>query len=244
MKRIFFLLAVFSIAGGVSAQTVEELVAKNIQARGGMEHIRAVKSARMTAKFYGGGIEAAYVQENRRPDSVREEFTFQRLTQIQAYDGKVGWQIQPFGGRMDPELLGEDDLRGMQQDAEFDGPLVDYQEEGNKVEYLGREDVDGSDAFKIKVTQKNGDIRLIYLDVDAYLEVKEEIQRFVRGAVHESEILLGSYKPIAGVMYPFLIEFGAKGSQNKQKLAVEKIEINMMLDDSRFAPPATLRPAK
>jgi hypothetical protein len=244
MKRILLLLAVLSIAGGVSAQTVEELIAKNIQARGGMDRIRAIKTTRMTAKFYGGGIEAQYVQENKRSDSVREELLFQRLTGIQAYDGKVGWQIQPFGGRMDPELLGEDDLRGMKQDGEFDGPLVDYQEKGSKVEYFGREDVDGSDAFKIKVTQKNGDIRMIYLDVDAYLEVKEEIQRFVRGAVHESEVLMGSYKPVAGVMYPFLIESGAKGSQDKQKLAIEKIEVNIPLDDSRFAPPASLRPAK
>lgn len=244
MKRITLLLIALLACGTASAQTVEELIAKNIQAHGGLDHMKAVKTVRMTGKFYVGGFEAGYLQENKRPSLVREDLVFQRLTATQAYDGKVGWQIQPFSGRMDPELLGEDDLRGMEQDADIDGPLVDYVEKGNKVEYLGREDVDGSDAFKIKVIKKNGDIRFFYLDTGAYLEIKIETQRIVRGALRETKTLLGSYKEVSGVMFPFLIESGPKGTQEHQKLAVEKIEVNVPVDDSRFAVPASLRPAK
>jgi hypothetical protein len=244
MRQIILVVIVLLAAGSASGQTVEELIAKNIQAHGGMERMKAVKTVRMTATFYAGSFEAQYLQENKRQNLVREDLTFQRLTAIQAYDGKTGWQIQPFGGRMDPELLGEDDLRGMQQDADMDGPLVDYLEKGNKVEYLGREDVDGSDAFKIKVSEKNGDIRYFYLDTDAYLEIKIETQRVIRGALRETDMLLGSFKEVAGVMFPFLIESGPKGSTDRQKLAIQKIEVNVPIDDSRFAVPASLRSAK
>ncbi len=96
------------------SQTADELIAKNIQARGGIEKIKAIKSVRMTGKFDGGGgFTAAVTQENERPDLVRETFIAAGHDAVQAYDGTTGWQIQPFGGKKDPELMGEDDLRDL-----------------------------------------------------------------------------------------------------------------------------------
>lgn len=245
MRVAYILFGIVCFSLSLSAQTADELIAKNIQAKGGMDKIKAINSVRMSGKVDAGGFKAAVGQENKRPDLVRETFTLQGMTAVQAYDGSTGWQIQPFGGRKDPELMGEDDLRPVLEDADFDGPLVDYKAKGNTVEYLGHEEVDGDDALKLKVTLKNGDIMYYYLDPDTFLEIKKETQRFIRGSVRESVTEMGSYKPVAGVMYPFSIEVGPKNNPDaRQKLAVDKIEVNVPIDDGQFKMPGSETPAK
>jgi hypothetical protein len=224
------------------SQTADELIAKNIEAKGGMEKIKAIKTIRMTAKFEGpGGFTASVGQENARPNLVRETFLLQGMTAVQAYDGSTGWQIQPFGGKKDPELMGEDDLRDLLLDTDFDGPLVDYKEKGNTVEYLGHDVVDGDDALRLKVTLKNGDLIYYYLDPDTYLEIRKEIQQFIRGSVRDRVVGLGSYKPVAGVMFPFSLSQGSKDHPEDQNVTVRKLEVNVPIDPADFMLPASLR---
>ena len=237
------LVAVCCLRVFTHCQTAEELVDKNIQAKGGMEKIKAIHSLHMTGKLTGGGgFTATVTQDGMRPNLVRETFSLQGMTGVQAYDGTVGWQIQPFGGHKDPELMGEDDVRGLLRDADFDGPLVDYREKGNTVEYLGHDVVDGDDALRLKVTLKNGDILYYYLDPDTYLEIRKEIQEFIRGSIKENVVDLGSYKPVAGVMYPFSIASGPKNRPNAaQTTTLEKIDVNVPLAKSEFELPASLK---
>jgi len=110
---LVLILAVFCFNLSASSQTADELVNKNIEAKGGMDKIKAAKTRRMSGKLIGGGIVATTGQENTRPNLVRETFSLQGMTAVQAYDGSTGWQIQPFGGRKDPELMGEDDMRDL-----------------------------------------------------------------------------------------------------------------------------------
>jgi len=239
---LVLLLAVFSLNLSASSQTAEELVNKNIEAKGGLDKIKAVKTWRMTGKLIGGGITAMSGQENMRPNLVRETFSLQGMTAVQAYDGSKAWQIQPFGGRKYPELMGEDDARDLLIDSDFDGPLVDYKAKSNVVEYLGHDVVDGDDALRLKVTLKDGDIIYYYLDPDTYLEIRKETQEFIRGSVRENAFDLGSYKPIAGVMYPFSVASGPKNDVTQwQTVTVDKIEVNVPLDTSDFALPASLK---
>lgn len=225
-----------------SAQTADELIAKNIQARGGIEKIKAIKTIRITGRFEGGGgFTASLSQENQRPNLVRETFALQGMMAIQAYDGSAGWQIQPFGGKKDPELLGEDDLRDLLLDADFDGPLVDYKEKGCTVEYLGHDVVDGDDALRLKVTLKNGDIIYDYLDPDTFMEIRREIQQFIRGSVRERVQGLGSYKPVNGVMFPFSISQGSKSHPDDQTTTVQKLEVNVPIDPADFNLPESLK---
>ena len=203
---VIVLIAVSCLSVSAHAQTAEELVNKNIQAKGGMEKIKAITSVRMIGKFDGGGgFTAEQSQENKRPNLVRETFSLQGMTAITAYDGTTGWRIRPFGGHKDPQLIGEDNLRDLLLDADFDGPLVDYKEKGNTVEYLGHDTVDGDDALRLKVTLRNGDIIYYFLDPDTNLEIRKEVQEFIRGSVRESVVELGSYKAVGGVMFEFLI---------------------------------------
>jgi hypothetical protein len=240
--RLILLLAVVGFNLSASSQTAEELVNKNIEAKGGIDKIKSVKTWRMTAKLIAGGITATTGQENMRPNLVRESFSLQGMTAVQAYDGSTAWQIQPFGGRKDPQLMGEDDARDLLMDSDFDGPLVDYKAKGNTVEYLGHDTVDGDDALRLKITLKNGDIIYYYLDPDTYLEIRKETQEFIRGSVRESVSDFGSYKPIAGVMYPFSIASGPKNDPSSwQTVTIEKIEVNVPMDRSEFAVPASLK---
>jgi hypothetical protein len=242
--RLVLLLAVFCLNLGAFSQTAEELINKNIEAKGGMDKIKAIETWRMTGKLIGGGITAMVGQENKRPNLVRETFSLQGMTAVQAFDGSTGWQIQPFGGRKDPELMGEDDMRDLLIDSDFDGPLVDYKAKGNVVEYLGHDIVDGDDALRLKVRLKNGDIIYYYLDPDTFLEIRKETQEFIRGSVRENAADLGSYEPVGGVMYPFSIASGPKNDPTQwQTVSVEKIEVNVPLNPSDFALPASLNKA-
>src|SRR5437868_4913994 len=240
-KLLSIALGIFCCGATLSAQTAEELVAKNIEAKGGIDKIKAIKSYRQVGKLQQGSFIAEVGQESKDPDKVRETFTLQGMTAIQAYDGNTGWQISPFQGRKDPELLGEEDMRNMVEDADFYGPLIDYKAKGNTVEYLGHDTVDGDDVYRLKVTLKNGDILYYYLDPDTFLEIRTERQEFVRGSVRENVTDLGSYKKVAGLMYPFSIASGPKNDPSSwQSVTMEKIEVNVPLGSSEFAVPASL----
>jgi len=216
MRRAVFVLAAVSwLSAFTCAQTAEELVSKNIEAKGGMEKIKSAKTRRMSGRV-----------KNARGRTVV-------LTQ--------GWQTQPFRGRKDPELMGEDSAKDLLLASDFDGPLVDYAEKGNKIEYLGHDLVDGDDALRLRVTLKNGDIIYYFLDPDTYLEIRREIRQFVRGSVRERVVDIGSYKPVNGVMYPFSISEGSRNNPGAQTTTIEKIEVNIPISDSDFALPASLR---
>jgi|SRR5215471_49774 len=239
------LVGLFCFSLCAFAQTADELVTKNIQAHGGIDKMKAISSLRMTGNFDASGFKAAVGQESKRPNLLRQTFTVQGMTQIQAYDGSSAWQISPFGGKKDPELMGESQaLHDLLEGSDFDGPLVDYAAKGNTVEYLGHDQVDGDDAYKLKVTLKNGDIDYYYLDPDTFLEIQIERQQFVRGSLRESVELLGSYKPVNGVMFPFSIESGPKNDPDSRgKVTMTKIEANVPLEDKSFKMPPAPAPA-
>jgi len=234
---VFAALTFFPFAA--QAQTVDEVIAKNIQAHGGAEKLKSVHSLRTTAKFNQGSFRADFRQENKRADKVREELIIQGLAQVQAYDGKTGWQISPFGGRKDPELLSQDDLKSLVVDSDIDGPLMDYKEKGHKAELVGHDSVEGTDCFKIKLSMKNGDVRYYYLDADSHLELKLEIQTTIRGALQENELYYGDYEQVNGIYYPFAVEQAQKGSASRAQITVEKIEQNVTLEDAHFSMPVS-----
>jgi hypothetical protein len=239
VRRIPVLIATLVLlALPASAQSVDDIIAHYLKTVGGMERIQSVKTLRRTGKFIGGGgFEAAILQENKRGNLVREEFALQGMIGINAYDGKTGWKIEPWSGKKDAEALGEEEMKSILEDADFDGPLVNYKQKGNKVEFAGRDTFEGTDTFKLKVTMPAGDTYVYYLDTDYYVPIKVDIKRIVRGAEREYETVLGDYKEVAGWYLPYSVEIGTKGSPDKAKTVYEKIEANVALDDGRFSMP-------
>jgi len=239
------LLAAFAAAALAQAQTADELIEKNIQAHGGLDKIKGVQSMRMTGKIVGGGMEMPMLMEFKRPTNMRMEFTVQGMTGIQGYDGTTGWAVMPFVGKTEPEKMSPEDLKQMEDQADIDGPLVDYKAKGHQVEYLGKADVEGTPAHKLKVTKKNGDVVTIYLDADAYLELKAEGKSMRRGQEVEFETMYGDYKDVGGgLMMPYSIEIKPKGMPQGQNVVIEKVELNPEIAADRFAMPPAKEAAK
>lgn len=238
-KLCFGIVAVVVLVPAVWAQTADEIIAKNTQARGGLDKLKSVQSLKATATMaMGPGMEAPAVLIQKRGNLVRLEFTIQGLTAVQAYDSKNAWQVMPFMGKKDPELMAADEAKEVEEMADIDGPMVDYKSKGNQVELLGKEKVEGTDAYKLKVSLKNGDVQTVYIDADSFLEIKEETKRTVRGSEQVIEESIGDYKEVNGIIFPFAMESGIKGSPEKQKLTITKVELNVPADDSIFKMPA------
>ena len=250
MRQALLALAAFALSGNsslaaqsTSKPTADDIIAHYMKTVGGAEKIQAVKTLRRVGKFTGeDGFEAQVIQESSRPNRVREEFSLQGMTGINAYDGVNGWKIDPFGGKKDPESLSDEELRSIIEDSDFDEPLVDYKAKGNKVEYVGMDNVEGTDVYKLKVTLKSGDTRTYYMDTDSYVPIKYETKRIIRGTPQESETTLGDYKAVGGWYLPFSMETKQKGSSGSQKITFDKIEFNVPIDTTRYfrpKPPAS-----
>jgi hypothetical protein len=247
MKYLFTILtAATALSAPLFAQTeptlmtVDRLIAKNVEAKGGTDAVHALQSVNMTGKLLinQGQIELGYVEARKRPNNIRAEYSLQGMTAVNAFDGNEGWKVSPFQGRKDPEKMSADDVKALVEDSEFDGPLVDWKEKGSKVEYLGTEDVDGTPAHKLKVTRKNGDVTLVYLDPDHFLEIRTLTQRVEHGARVEVETDISDYEKVNGVLVPFSLESGRKGDPDKQKLIIDKVDGNVATDDAIFHFPA------
>jgi outer membrane lipoprotein-sorting protein len=201
--------------------------------------MKAVNTMRATGTVgMAQGMEAPITIERKRPGMRRTEFTIQGMTGIQAFDGAKTWSVMPFMGKKDPEVGTDEDNKNALDDADFDGALVDYKSKGHTIELMGKEPVEGADAYKLKVTKKGGNIEYDYLDAETYLLVKTEGKVKRRGTEMEGETTFSDYKDVDGTMQPFSMESGAKDMPQKQKLTFSKIELNVALDDARFAVPA------
>jgi outer membrane lipoprotein-sorting protein len=244
-KLVLALCAAALLAVSASAQTADEIIDKNIKARGGLEKMKAVQSMKVTGKMKMGPMEAPFTAVKKRPDNFRFEFTIQGMTGIQAYDGTTGWMVMPFMGKKDPEALSADMLKEIKDEADFDGPLVDYKTKGNKVEYIGKEDVQGTPAYKLHVTTKDGIETNVFLDAESYLEIKSESKRKIQGQEIEGETILGDYKDVGGLLFPMSVESHAKGKEGAQSITIEKIDLNpSAVDAAMFHMPEVKKPAE
>lgn len=240
MRHLAALLMLLA-ASAALAFTADELAAKNTAAKGGLDKLNAIRSLRLTGKLRvnGGALELAYTELVKRPDSVRYEAQLQGLTRVQAYDGKQAWQINPFQGRKDPERLSADDAKALgENSADFTGALVDYKAKGYTLDYLGTEDIDGTQAHKLRVIRPNGDVTYVYLDPDYFLEIRTVNRRIEHGVPNETVTDFGDYEKVEGVYMPFSLESGPKGSSQRATLQVQKAEANVAAEDTLFRFPA------
>jgi hypothetical protein len=219
--------------------TLEEVLSKNALARGGLEKIHAIKTLRMKSHNEGGFGYFETTTTIARGLKSRSDTTSQGMTESSAVDGKTGWYTNAFEGRKDAVLMSPDGLLQALEDADLDGPLIDAQQKGHTLELQGLEDVDGSAAYKIKVTLKNGTVQFIFLDADAFIEIKIITQRKVRGALVEYETEYGNYAQVDGVFFPLSIESRQRRSQYTSRTKIDSVEVNVPVDDAIFIQPGT-----
>lgn len=221
-----------------AAPTVEELIAKNLEAKGGRETLAGVQSARVTGKMNMAGMEAPFVYQWKAPDRIRIEFTIQGMTGIQAFDGESGWTVMPFMGKTDPEKMSAEDVAQLGDDADFRGQLFDPEAKGYTVEYAGEEEVEGTPTYKLRLTKEDGGVSHLYLDQEYFLEIKQDSKRTLRGQEVETQTAVGDYKEVSGMLVPHSHDITSSLAPGQsQTLIFEVVELNVEIPEERFTMP-------
>jgi outer membrane lipoprotein-sorting protein len=227
---------------GAAAQSVDQVIAKHFEALGGIEKLKEARSYRMTGRLaLGQGMEATFVRTQLRPNMSRMDFTVQGVTGVQAYDGTTAWMHMPFMGQSAPEAMPPDLAKVTMEESEFDGPLIDYAAKGNTVELVGKESVEGTETFKLKLTRKSGEVSYYYFDAEYYLPLKTETRRTIQGREMALSTTFGDYKAVEGIMIPHSIQISGQGPA-PQQLIIERVEVNIQLDVAQFKMPAASPP--
>ena len=245
MRRTLFLLFTALILGTVTvAQTADEIVAKSVAARGGLDRILAVKTLRMTGDIsFGGGDDGAILVGWKRPGKFRQDLTLHGKSILRATDGSNAWTMNQLAGDADAKPLPPEQMDGIAEQADFDKPLVQYKEKGSQIEFLGKDILGGKTAYKLKVTLKNGTVRYEWLDPETYLETRWQGKVSVGGNDIEFATTFSDYRTVDGLKFPFVAETETIGSDRTQKIVFTKIEVNPPIPDDWFAKPDTPAPA-
>jgi len=236
-KRIRVLALLPLVAASARGASVEEIVAAHLEARGGAERIRAVRSQLLTGRITTPhGVSPVRV-EWRRPEAVRIELEIQGMKVIQAFDGRDGWKVIPMLGSNDPQRASDEEIAGFRRSADFDGPLLDAAEKGHRIELVGRETFEGTLVDRLRVTKADGEVVTLDLDAESHLLLREAGLSTVRGFQARYEVVYGAFREVDGVTIPFERERRTEGMPTAQVTTVESVQLDVALPDSRFAMP-------
>lgn len=228
---------------GGHGRVVDALIARNVAARGGADAWRSVSSLQLTGQMdLGQGMHVPYLMEQKRPGKMCLEFVFNDEKAIQCVDGKSGWKLLPFRGRMTPEPMTEVELSDMADMADIDGLLFDSAKRGHKIVLLGKESLDGRTALKLQVTLPSGGVRWVYIDEETALEIKLEAMRMISGKERRVVTSYREWLPVEGLLIPRRQETQTEGDKESHFITVERVKVNLPLDDNRFAIPVSTRP--
>ncbi len=225
----------------VDQLSAAQIVEKNVAARGGLQAWRAVQTLSMSGKMDAGGkqdVQLPFVLEMKRQRKTRFELQFKGQTAVQVYDGTNGWKLRPFLDRHDVEPYTPEELKSAPMQTDLDGPLVDYAAKGIKVELTGVQQVEGHDAYNLKLTLKSGQVQHIWVDARTFLDVKVEgTPRRLDGKFHPVATFLRDYRSVNGLMIPYVNETVVEGLKKTEKIVVEKVIVNANLEEAHFSKP-------
>jgi len=235
---------VFCLPLALRAQTVDDVINAYLKARGGLAKIKAVQTERVTGVItFAPGVEGPFFVERKRPLKMHMEITVNGQTLLRVYDGKSsGWIYNPFAPNASVAPMSTQDLSGIADEADFEGPFVDYKAKGNQIEFAGKEQIDGKIVHKLKLTAKQGDVSFFFFDASTGLLMKWQGLRKVGDKELPWETYFRDFREVDGLKYPFLVESAAVESDQIQKITATKIETNIPLNDSQFAKPAPPAP--
>lgn len=221
----------------VLAQSLDELIKNNLEAKGGVEKINAFKTGKMTGKMMVQNFEMPYIMWFKKPNQVKMEMVFQGATMMMAYDGNIVWQISPFTGSTDPrELTGEQADQVKDSSEMLDEPFIDYEKKGHKIELLGKEDLEGTQVFKLRLTRKDGQVTDYFIDAENFIELKTStVKKKQDGTEVKIDTIYGDYKPAAGVMIPHSLSFSF--NRMSMSMTLDAVEPNVELAEDFFTMP-------
>ncbi len=240
MKKvfIFMLVVLFLISMSLSAETLDEILAKNYESKGGLEKLKSINAIKIKGKIVQAMMNMEMPMEiwYKKPNKIRMESEFQGRKVVQGYDGNIAWWIMPFLGSDDPQEMGEEQAREVKEMAESMDPLVDYKEKGYKLELVGKEDMEGTEVYKLKMTKKNNKVEFFYLDIESGIELKTS--SYVKRGENEIlvETFFGDYQEVDGVVMAFQMEVKAD-NQTSVTMTFQEFKFNIEIDDALFVMP-------
>jgi hypothetical protein len=253
MNRISLLAGcLLSLAGATSclsatsaampaSLSVDQIVERNIAARGGVAAWRSVKTLTIAGDLDAGGKPShtlPFVLKEKRPRRSRLEIVFKDQTSVQVYDGTQGWKVRPFLNRNEVETFTPAEAKSAAAEQDLDGPLVDYAAKGTQVALAGTEPVEGHPAYKLKLTLRNGDKRNLWIDAASFLELKMEGEpRKLDGKQHNVAVYFRDYKTDHGLTTPRVQETAVGGVKQTYKMTISRVAVNEPMDDSLFQKP-------
>ncbi len=233
----FAALVLILAPAGAAAQSVDDIVAKNLAAKGGVTALKAVQAMRISATVKPNPeMEIPVTITTARPNKLKQESTVQGQKIIMAFDGTTAWAVNPLMGADTPRPIEGPELDSLRSQADMDGPLVDYKAKGTTVELQGTETVGDKQAWKLKITRKDGQSQELYIDVDTGLEVKAVNQVVRQGQTFTVESSFANYRPVAGLTMAHTITQKMMGQD--VTFTINKVEILPGIDDAIFKMPS------
>lgn len=241
MKQISFVLACFlayslSLAN-LKAQSVDEILDNYFENTGGIENWKSLKSMKQTGKVLQMGMELPFtILSKADKNQYKLVVDVQGKTLIpQAYDGETAWSLNPFQMQTEPTRMPEEQAKLMEEEAEFESPFINYAEKGYKVELEGKETIEGTECFKVKLTKKEGSVSHYFFDTENYVPIM--IRSAVRIGPNKgqyTETFMSDYQEAGDFMMPYAIVTKV-GGQDVANIVIETIEVNVEIEDSEFA---------
>jgi len=237
------LLSFAAVAAGAAPAnlTAEQIVEKNVAARGGLGAWRAVETLTLSGTMDAGGTQnhaLPFVLKLKRPHKSRLEILFNNQTAVQVYDGAHGWKLRPFLNRNEVETYTDAEARSAAASDELDGALIDHAAKGTRIALLGSEAVEGHPAYKLVVTSRGGARRNVWIDESTFLEVKADGEpRKLNGQLHKVTIYYRDYRGEHGLQIARLQEIAVEGVKATEKTQITAVGVNERLDDALFQKP-------
>jgi outer membrane lipoprotein-sorting protein len=219
-----------------SAQTVDEIVARNLQAKGGAEKWKSIVAVKMTGTLTAQGREVPVTVYTKRPNLLRQDITTPAGTAVNAFDGVTPWTIAP--GADLPRPITGPQADAARSNTDFDGPLLDYAAKGHKVELVGTEKLGPSEVYHLKLTRKDGGVEHYYIDTATNLEIRRTIEMEAPTGKQTLESEMLDYKSVDGMMIPHTMRQSVAGMP-VMEMRIQKIEFNPPIDDALFRMPKT-----
>jgi len=233
------LITILFLSVIIKAQSVDEIITKNLEARGGVEKIKGIKTQRIEGEISFGSKQAyPFMVEMKRQGKMRDEIIINGKKIIRTTVGTSGWVLNPLSGSDTARPMTSDELRNTAGSADIEGPLVDYKLKGNEITYSGKEKVEGNEAYRLTIKMKSGDVRDDYIDCKTFLEVKWIGNILSNGKNVKVETYFHNYKKVDGLFYAFQLDTDTPGTTQKQQIVIKKVDVNLHLDNSLFGKPA------
>lgn len=239
MKKTLILIFTLTLLFGfMQAQTIDEIINNHIKVKGGAEKLESIKTVTAVGKMVRMNMEMKFSMYYKKPRMTRTEVTFSDKLMVFAYDGETAWQISPFTGIEGPQVMTGDQADDAKETADmFENPLINYAKKGHKVEFLGKDELEGTEVFKVKLIKKSGREVIFYFDTETFIDLKTETTRIKSdGKEIKSESFSGDFKEVNGMMTAFSIKIKVNG-MDAGNLVIESLKYDEPLEDSFFKMP-------